>query len=213
MSNIEIFGYARVSSKDQKLNRQIDELKKYVKNEENILFDEQSGKDLERPGYKTLCLRLRKDDILYITELDRLGRNKNDIKEALTYFKKKGVIIRILDIPTTLMDFKGFGNMQKTIMDMVNSILIEVLSTQAQQEREKIRKRQAEGIQAARLRGKHLGRPKMDFPKDWYKFYSEWKAGERTAVSVFKYFGMSKNTFYRMVKNYEKHFDIKKGDN
>lgn len=208
MGTIEVFGYARVSSKDQKISRQIDLLRKYVKNEENILIDIKSGKNLERPGYKELCLRIRKGDILYITELDRLGRNKNNIKEALTYLNQKGVIIRILDIPTTLVDFTEFGDLQKNIMNMVNNILIEVLSTQAQAERQKIKQRQREGIEAAKLRGKHLGRPKIDIPRDWHKFYTEWKLGERTAVSCFKYFGISKTTFYRLVKSYEKEFYI-----
>ena len=167
----KVFGYARVSSKEQNLDRQIDELRKYVPNAADIIFEKQSGKDFERPEYKKLRMMMREGDTLYLMSLDRLGRNKIEVKQELENLRATGVNIRILDIPTTLMDFGQYGDMQRGIMEMVNNILIEVLSTMAESERRTIRKRQAEGIAAAKARGKHLGRPKLDFPDNWIAVY------------------------------------------
>lgn len=132
-----IFGYARVSSTEQNLDRQLLELKKYVP-EENIVVDKQSGKTLLRPGYQALkgALGLRAGDTLYITSLDRLSRNKEDIKGELNWFQNQGIRLMILDLPTTLIQVPEG---QEWIVDMVNSIIIEVLSSIAQQEREMIR--------------------------------------------------------------------------
>ena len=199
----KIFGYARVSSKDQNLDRQLDALKKYVPNSQDIFYDKQSGKDFNRPKYQQLRLMLREGDELYLTELDRLGRNKNEIKSELEYFRQKQITVHFLDIPTTMADFSTFGSMQKSIMDMINSILIEVLSTQAENERLLIKKRQQEGIAAAKARGKHLGRPKAKYPVEWKIIYDKWKAKEITAVAAFTYLKLTKYTFYNLVKKYE----------
>lgn len=199
---IKSFGYARVSSAEQNLDRQIDRLKKFV-DDRDIFFDKQSGRDFDRPGYRQLKSMLRSGDTLYVTELDRLGRNKKEIRQELEFFRQNDIVIRIMDIPTTMADFSRFGDLQKSIMDMVNSILIEVLSTQAENERLLIKKRQKEGIAAAKARGKHLGRPKAQYPVEWPIIYDKWKSGKITAVAAFTYLKLTKSTFYNLVKKYE----------
>ena len=143
-----IFGYARVSSREQNLDRQVMALKQYV-NEENILTDKSSGKDLDRPAYQALkgALGLREGDTLVITSLDRLSRNKTDIKSELQWFQQKKVRLKILDLPTSLIEVPDG---QKWIIDMIQNILIEVLASIAEQERLTIRKRQQEGIRVAK---------------------------------------------------------------
>ena len=199
----KIFGYARVSSKEQNLDRQIDELRKYVPSVNDIIFEKQSGKDFERPEYKKLRMMMREGDTLYLMSLDRLGRNKLEVKQELENLRAAGVNIRILDIPTTLMDFGQYGDMQRGIMEMVNNILIEVLSTMAESERRTIRKRQAEGIAAAKARGKHLGRPKLDFPDNWIAVYQRWQNKEITAVAAMQELDMKKTSFYKLVRLYK----------
>ena len=200
----KVFGYARVSSKEQNLDRQIDELRKYVPNAADIIFEKQSGKDFERPEYKKLRMMMREGDTLYLMSLDRLGRNKLEVKQELENLRATGVNIRILDIPTTLMDFGQYGDMQRGIMEMVNNILIEVLSTMAESERRTIRKRQAEGIAAAKARGKHLGRPKLDFPDNWIAVYQRWQNKEITAVAAMQELDMKKTSFYKLVRLYQR---------
>jgi DNA invertase Pin-like site-specific DNA recombinase len=174
-----IYGYARVSSKEQNLDRQLMELSKYVPRE-NILTDKASGKDFERDSYKALkgALGLRKGDVLYITALDRLSRSKEGLKKELAWFKENEITVRILDLPTTLIEVPEG---QEWIREMITNILLEVLSSMAEQERLTIRKRQAEGIAAAKAKGKHLGRPKLKMPDAFPMYYSEWKAGRITA--------------------------------
>lgn len=148
------YGYARVSSVEQNLDRQIIALKKYV-SEENIVVDKASGKDTDREGYQALkgLFGLREGDTLYITSLDRLSRNKEDIKKELQWYKEKKVRLKILDLPTSLIEVPEG---QQWILDMIQNILIEVLSSIAEQERLTIRRQQREGIEAAKLKGKHL---------------------------------------------------------
>lgn len=196
----KIFGYIRVSSRDQNLARQVDSLKKYVPDERLIFFDKLSGKDFNRPAYQTLKLMARRGDTIYIHEMERLGRNKEEIKNELEYFKTEGVFIRILNLPTTLIDYTQFGNpMQKILMEMVNNILIEVLATMAETERINIRKRQREGIDAAVKRGVKFGRPEKNLPDCWPEDKLKWEAGEVTAVSLMKKYGMASSTFYAKV--------------
>lgn len=196
----KIFGYIRVSSRDQNLARQVDSLKKYVPDERLIFFDKLSGKDFNRPAYQTLKLMARCGDTIYIHEMERLGRNKEEIKNELEYFKNEGVFIRILNLPTTLIDYTQFDNqMQKTLMEMVNNILIEVLATMAETERINIRKRQREGIDAAVKRGVKFGRPEKNLPDCWPEDKLKWEAGEVTAVSLMKKYGMASSTFYAKV--------------
>lgn len=204
-SNTKIFGYVRVSTKEQNLDRQIESLKKFVPDERDIYADKMSGKDLYRPAYQTLRQMVRQGDTVYVHEMARLGRNKSDILQELKYYKEKGVIIRILNLPTTMMDYSIYGDnkMQRTLMDMVNNILIEVLATMAETEREEIHKRQKEGIHAAKNRGAKFGRPVKNFPDTWEDDYRRWKLGQVTAVSLYRKYGMGRSTFYRKVTAWE----------
>ncbi|MEG0566175.1 MAG: recombinase family protein [Lachnospiraceae bacterium] len=171
-------GYARVSSVGQNFDRQIMELKRYVP-EDCIVVDKVSGKNLERPGYQALKgpLGLRSGDILYVKSLDRLSRTKADIKSELIWFKENGITLRILDLPTTLLNLEQG---QEWIQDMVNNILIEVMASLAEQERVMIRQRQREGIDVARKKGKHMGRPKNELPENWDVVYGMWIRKEVT---------------------------------
>ena len=202
-----VFGYARVSSKEQNLDRQISQLEEFVI-AENILVDKASGKDLERKSYQALkgALGLRQGDTLYITSLDRLSRSKEDIKQELEWFKQNGVRLKILDLPTSLIEVpKG----QEWILDMVTNVLVEVLASIAEQERITIRKRQREGIEAAKKRGKHLGRPKVMIPENFSIVYADWKNGVIKAKEAMKKLGLTSSTFYRMVIMYEEKSESK----
>lgn len=196
-----IFGYARVSSKEQNLDRQIDALKEYVP-AENILTDKASGKDLDRPSYQALkgALGLRAGDTLVITSLDRLSRNKENIRQELQWFHENHIRLKILDLPTSLIEVPEG---QEWIISMINNILIEVLSSMAEHERLTIRKRQREGIEAAKRKGKHLGRPKMVIPDEFPVVYEKWKSGKCTAKAAMQKLGMASTSFYRAVKLYE----------
>lgn len=194
------FGYMRVSTKEQNLDRQYGALKGYVTDEKYIYSDKASGKDMEREEFQNMLKAMRSGDTLYIKSIDRLGRNKQQIKEYLQYFKNEGIRVKVIDLPTTMIDIQEG---QEGILDMVNNILIEVYTTLAQQERETIKQRQKEGIAVAKAKGKHLGRPVLALPKEWNKLYKEWKAGKITAVAFMKDVEMKKATFYKKVKEYE----------
>ncbi|MCD8332871.1 MAG: recombinase family protein [Clostridiales bacterium] len=197
----KVMGYARVSSKEQNLDRQILALKEYVP-EENILIDKASGKNLERPSYQALKgpLGLRSGDTLVITSLDRLSRNKEDIKNELQWFRDHKVRLKILDLPTSLIEVPEG---QQWIVEMIQNILIEVLASIAEQERITIRKRQREGIEAAKKKGKHLGRPRLERPAEFAEVYKRWRQGEITAVAAMHDLGLSSSSFYRMVRAFE----------
>ena len=197
-----ILGYARVSSREQNLDRQIQELRKYV-DAEHILTDKESGKNLNRPSYQALkgALGLRNGDTLVITSLDRLSKNKADIKQELQWFKEQNIRLKILDLPTSLIEVPEG---QKWILDMIQNILIEVMASIAEQERLTIRKRQREGIEAARKKGKHLGRPRCQIPEEMEEVYTLWKSGKITAKKAMVLLHMSSSTFYRKIKEYEK---------
>ena len=202
----EIFGYARVSTKEQNLERQLIELRRYVPKEENIFCDKQSGKDFERSGYKLLKEKVRADDELYIKSIYRLGRNKEMIKDELRYFKNKGVHVHILNFPQTMVEVNSKS--QKNIMELVNNLLIEVFSFMAEEERENIRRRQAEGIalwkQIGKTKtGRPYGRPKIQFPSNWKKIYTLWREKRIKSKEAWYLLKISKNTFYRLVKEYE----------
>ena len=200
---MKTFGYVRVSTREQNPKRQIDELKKYVSDERDIIVDRITGKVGDRPGLDLLKRLLRPGDELYIHELDRLGRDKKIIKDQLLYFRERGVTVRVLDVPTTLIDFSNYGELGKSIMDMVNNLLIEVLSTLAETEMLRTKKRQAEGIAAARARGIRLGRPKKVLPPEFPPIYDRWVKKEITAVEAFHTLGISKDTFYRWVRQHK----------
>lgn len=192
------YGYVRVSSPDQNPDRQILALLKYVKRE-NIVVDKQSGKNMDRPGYNALkgIFGLRPGDVLYIVSLDRLSRNKEDIKKELAWFKENKIRLMILDLPSSMIQVP---ENQEWIIEMIQNILIEVLASMAEQERLMIRKRQREGIEAAKKKGKHLGRPYLKVPENFDEVYARWKSGEITARAAQKMLGMSSASFYRLVK-------------
>ncbi len=189
--------YARVSTKDQNLDRQISAFLALGAQEREIITDKESGKDLERKGYQALKnAMLRRGDTLVIKSLDRLSRNKSDIKNELQYFKDNGIRLKVIDLPTTMMELPQG---QEWVFEMVNNILIEVLGTIAEQERATIKQRQAEGIEAAKAKGKKLGRPALEFPANWDGVYASWKAGEITAKTAMEQTNTKRTSFYKLV--------------
>lgn len=194
----KVYGYARVSTREQNLDRQIAALREYVADERDIITDKESGKDFDRTGYQYLRERLiRPGDTLIVKSLDRLGRNKEQVMEELRHYRTDGVRVKILDLPTTMIDLPDG---QDWIVEMVNNILIEVLASIAEQERLTIRQRQAEGIAEAKKQGRPLGRRKTDLPDEWEEVTGLWKSGSITAVQAMDRLGLKKSTFYRMVR-------------
>lgn len=195
----KVFGYVRVSSKDQNEARQMESMQTLGIDERDIHFDKQSGKDFNRPQYQALKLRLRKGDILYIHSLDRIGRNKemilnewNDITQNI-----KAHIV-VIDMP--LLDTRKYND---SIGSFVADLVLQILSWVAEEERTRIKTRQAEGIASAKAQGRHLGRPKKSITPAFEQAYKQWKAGNISAVAAMKKANLSKATFYRKVKEYE----------
>jgi len=190
------YAYARVSSQFQHLDRQILELEKYV-DSKFIFMDKQSGKSTDRPQYQLLRKVAERGSTIYIKSLDRLGRNKAQIKEELEYYKSEGIRIKILDLPTSMMQMETG---QEWLIDMINNLLLEVLSTMAEQDRLRIKTTQAEGIRAAKIKGTVVfGRPKAVKPLNFDAEVALWKAGEQTAVCTMKKLGLKRTTFYKLV--------------
>lgn len=208
----KIVGYARVSTKEQNLDRQLAALRQYV-DEEFIVKDKASGKDFDRPGYQSLkhgIGKLVRGDTLYIKSLDRLSRNKDEAKKELQYFKENGIRLKIIDLPTTMTDFP---DNQAWVLDMVTNILIEVYTSIAENERETIRKRQREGLDAmpidnmtgkkrSKKTGRCIGRPRSSYPPNWNEVYTKWKSKEITAVDAMATLNLKPNTFYKLAKEY-----------
>ena len=198
----KIFGYARVSSKEQNLDRQIEALKDFgITDERDIIIDKASGKDFNREGYKLLTTQLlRPGDTLVIKELDRLGRNMKQIKEEWNNLLKRDININVIDTP--ILNTSGKTDLEKTL---ISNIVFELLSYMAEKEREKIRQRQAEGIKALKDKnnGKGIGRPKTDRPPNFEEVYNEWKSGSITAKVAMEKLGLKRTTFYSLVKEYE----------
>lgn len=191
-----IYGYARVSTREQNTDRQIEALIRFGVTEQQIIVDKASGKDTEREGYQYLKRQiLRSGDTLVIKELDRLSRSKADIKRELETFKEMGVRVKILDIPTTLTDFPPE---QRWIQDMVTAILIEVLGAIAENERMKIRARQREGIEAAKRKNIRFGRPPKTLPENWREVMAAVKRGEMRPVDAMRELGLSRSHYYRL---------------
>ncbi len=194
----KIYGYARVSTREQNEDRQIEALTRFGVPEQNIIVDKASGKDTEREGYQYLKKQiLRQGDTLVIKELDRLSRSKADIKRELEAFKELGVRVKILDLPTTLTDFP---EEQLWVQEMINSILIEVLGSIAEAERLKIRIRQREGIEAAKRRNVRFGRPRKPLPENWREVMASVKRGEVRPVDAMRELGLSRSSFYRLYR-------------
>ena len=198
-----IYFYTRVSTKDQNLARQLEEAKSY-KNVDEVFCDKQSGKTYDRPEYQRLKSIVQKGDEVIVKEMDRLGRNKVATKEEIKWFKDNGVTLRILELPTTLIDFNG----QEWIAEMVNNMLIEVLTTIAEQEVKKIDKRRAEGIAAMPIvngkrvsikKGTTYGRQAIALGDDFEKFLKKQKDGELTVAECCKELNISRRTWYNRV--------------
>jgi len=191
------YGYARVSTTEQNLDRQLVSLAEQGIQERDIIVDKESGKNLDRQGYASLKKSLlRSGDTLIIKSLDRLSRNKADIKKELEYYKENGIRLKVIDLPTTMMELPSG---QEWVFEMVNNILIEVLGTIAEQERESIRARQAEGIAAAKGRGVYRGRKEIKKPENWDSVIADWKSGKITATRAIELTGVKRTTFYKLV--------------
>ena len=190
--------YARVSSRDQNLARQLEAFRALGAEERDIITDKESGKDLLRPGYTALKTAiLRPGDTLVIKSLDRLSRSKRDIRAELQSFQTNGIRLKVIDLPTTMLELPEG---QEWVFEMVNSILIEVLGTLAEQERVLIRQRQAEGIAAAKSRGQRMGRPPVQRPENWPEVYALWSAGEITAAAAMERLHLKRSAFYAFIR-------------
>ncbi len=205
-----VYGYHRTSTTDQHLDRGIKAIQEYCANNNlelaDIYTDQQTGKNFDRPEYKFMRNRLLNGDILIISELDRLGRNKEDTLKELCFYKDKGVRVMILEIPTTLVDYSSLNNdMASMLMQTVNNMLIEMYAVFAQAEMQKREKRQLEGIQSMKERGEwdRYGRPRAI---DFDTFCAEYERvvrGELKPFECMRRLGMTKPTFYRYKKLYE----------
>lgn len=196
----DVYGYIRVSTKEQNEDRQLIALKEISVQEKNIFMDKQSGKDFKRPMYQKLIRRLKKDDLLYIKSIDRLGRNYAEILEQWRILtKEKGVDIVVLDMP--LLDTRRGKDLMGTFL---SDIVLQVLSFVAENERTNIRQRQAEGIAAAKLRGVRFGREPKPLPENFHQMYQQWKNGKITGTAAAKACGMPLSTFRYRADIYEK---------
>lgn len=196
MSNI--YGYVRVSSREQNEDRQLISLKEMGVPAENIFIDKQSGKDFNRPEYKKLMKKVRRDDVIYIHSIDRLGRNYEDILEQWRIItKEKGVDIVVIDMP--LLDTRRGKDLMGTFL---SDIVLQVLSFVAENERKNIRTRQAEGIAAAKARGVKFGRPRASLPGNFEQIYNRWINKEISGLEAAELCGMKATTFYRRANEF-----------
>lgn len=187
-----IYGYIRVSTREQNEYRQRLALAALPVPEENIYMDKQSGKDFERPQYRRLVRRLRRDDLLYVKSIDRLGRNYSEILEQWRMLtKEKGVDIAVLDMP--LLDTRRGKDLMGTFL---SDIVLQVLSFVAENERDNIRQRQAEGIAAAKARGVRFGRPPLPLPDNFHMLHQAWRGQKITLRQAARACGMPTGTFY-----------------
>lgn len=196
----DIYAYVRVSTREQNEDRQLIAMNELQVPQKNIFIDKQSGKDFERPQYKKLLRKMKRDDLLYIKSIDRLGRNYNDIQEQWRVLtKEKGVDIVVLDMP--LLDTRRGKDLMGTFL---SDIVLQVLSFVAENERVNIRQRQAEGIAAAKAKGVRFGRIPKPLPENFHAAYQRWKHGEITGTAAAKECGMPLSTFRYRAEIYEK---------
>lgn len=195
-----LYGYIRVSTREQNEDRQMIALRELSIPEKNLYVDKQSGKDFERPQYRKMVRRMKKDDLLYIKSIDRLGRNYSEILEQWRILtKEKGIDIVVLDMP--LLDTRRGKDLMGTFL---SDIVLQVLSFVAENERTTIRQRQAEGIAAAKARGVRFGRPPKPLPENYHQTYQQWKNGKITGTAAANLCGMPLSTFRYRAEIYEK---------
>lgn len=194
-----IFGYVRVSTREQNEDRQLIALREMAVPEKNIFMDKQSGKDFQRPQYKKLLRKLKKDDLLYIKSIDRLGRNYAEILEQWRILtKEKGIDIVVLDMP--LLDTRRGKDLMGTFL---SDIVLQVLSFVAENERTNIRQRQAEGIAAAKARGVRFGRPPLPLPENFYEIHQAWRNKKIPLSQAARACEMPVGTFYAKARKFE----------
>ena len=196
---MNIYGYIRVSTQEQNEDRQRISMQNVGVPAKNIYMDKRSGKDFNRPKYQKLLRKMRKDDLLYIKSIDRLGRNYEEILfqwRLLT--KDKGIDIVVLDMP--LLDTRRGKDLMGTFL---SDIVLQVLSFVAENERTNIRQRQAEGIAAAKARGVKFGRPPLPLPDGFYEIHKAWREGRLTLKQASKACGMKVGTFYGKARKFE----------
>lgn len=195
-----IYGYARVSSREQNEDRQIIALMEMGVQEQNIFVDKQSGKNFDRPQYKKLIRKLKPDDLIYIKSIDRLGRNYNEILEQWKVITKgKNADLYIIDMP--ILDTRREKNLLGTF---ISDLVLTLLSYVAENERVNIRQRQAEGIALAKARGVHFGRTPNPLPENFYDVYQQWKLKKLTIKQAATECGMPQTTFFERAKAFEK---------
>ena len=195
---MNVYGYVRVSSIDQNEERQIIALRERNVFVENIFVDKQSGKDFERPSYIKMTEKLKNGDLLYVISIDRLGRNYEEIQKQWRVLTKEiGIDICVLDMP--LLDTRNGKDLMGTF---IADLVLQILSFVAQSERENIRKRQAEGIAAAKLKGVRFGRPRKKVPDDFETIVEAWKTKKLPFEEALKRCDMSEPTFYRRLREY-----------
>ncbi len=195
-----IYGYVRVSTKEQNEGRQMIALREVGVSEKRIYMDKQSGKDFDRPQYKKLLRKLKKDDLLYIKSIDRLGRNYEEIQQQWRVLtKEKGIDIVVLDMP--LLDTRRGKDLMGTFL---SDIVLQVLSFVAENERTNIRQRQAEGIAAAKARGVRFGRPELPLPENFQEVHKAWRGKKLTLKKAAAACNMPESTFYGKARKFEK---------
>ena len=192
------YGYVRVSTKEQNEDRQLIALEPFQLPKSHIFLDKQSGKDFNRPAYQKMLTRLRRGDLVIIKSIDRLGRNYEEIQTQWRVLTKEiGVDICVLDMP--LLDTRNGKDLMGTF---IADLVLQILSFVAQNERESIRKRQAQGIAAAKARGVHLGRPSSARPDNFSKIVRAWEAQKITFEEALHRSGLGQSTFYRRLREY-----------
>ena len=194
----EIYGYVRVSSTDQNEDRQMLEMQRLKIKKKNIYIDKQSGKDFNRPSYQRLLGKLKKGDLLYVKSIDRLGRNYKEIQDQWRVLtKEREVDVVVIDMP--LLDTRVYKDLMGTF---IADLVLQVLTLVAENERVNIRKRQEEGIKAAKLKGVMFGRPMIKVPDNFGSLVKQWERGHIRAEDVAKECDMSIATFYRRLREY-----------
>lgn len=191
------YGYIRVSSKEQREDRQVIAMREAGVPEKNLYMDKQSGKDFERKGYQRMVKKLKPGDTLFVKSIDRLGRNYDEILEQWRVItKEKQTAVVVLDMP--LLDTRQGHDLTGTL---IADIVLQLLSYVAQTEREFIRQRQAEGIAAAKERGVHLGRPALTPPPEFGEIHDAWRSGKLSARAAARDLGISHQTFLKWANN------------